>query len=154
MNRKKILGITALLALVAMCLAFAACKVDDEERSVTFINKLGIAVDITFQGLAPVHLDPITLATTPATSRATVSTKGKDIVLLTISFDDATVEASPNSYVMLDGDLVGGKGKRKKDAEGVALSSGTLTFYPDPSQDNNANPAAPKGKVNVVQLDD
>jgi len=151
--KKKILGITALLAVLAMCLTFTACPPDNELRSVDFVNELGITVALSFEGQSGITLAAVTKTSTPPDSKKTVERTGKDIVLTGITFGDPNVDRDPTQYVMLEGNLLPGNQKRGKDAIGVALSGGTLYFRIVPDMPSNANPASPK-KVDVIQLDD
>ena len=54
MNRKRILGITALLALVAMCLMFVACPEDPgQDVEAIFTNNSSYDIYVTFTGGNP-----------------------------------------------------------------------------------------------------
>jgi len=147
--KKKILGIAALLAVLAMCLTFTACPKDEEERSVTFVNNLKIGIDITIKGGPTFSLAGLANASAKADKRE-VTKKGEDIVIMTISFDQPLVQADPGRYIVLDGDLVAGKNKTGADAQGLALSYGFLYFNPNLAEAQN-----PAGfKIGTILLDD
>jgi hypothetical protein len=129
--KKRIFGIAVLLAVVAMCLTFAACPKPNDERSVTFVNELkNCAIDISIKGGPNVHLEGISSMSEPG-KRETVTKKGEDITIMTVTFADSQVQANPSQFVILDGDLVAGKDKKGKDADGLSLSYGFLYFKGD-----------------------
>jgi len=146
--KKRILGIFALLALVAMCVTFTACVVDTEERIVTFTNELGVPVNLTFSNINPnvITLAAVTLAKTPPDSRQTVTLVGKDIGLIDISFGSGVTEAD----VEVKGTLITGDDKSAAQVRGLPLKAGTITFYPRPGAVGAVIPA----KIDVIQLDD
>jgi len=141
---KKILGIAALLAVVAMGLAFTACDLlgdkNDEPVFVTFTNNTAIDIKLTFKGLPPLDLTKGTM-----TKGNSVVVEGKgSIVLQTITFSDKVVDDNPENYIIVSGALVAGK-KQKKDVVGISLAGGELIFSPDQN-----TPSAASWKINVI----
>jgi len=131
MNRKRILGITALLAVLVMVLSFTTCnleeKDDGEPRSVMFINQSEAKIRVTCSVGTPSSFT-LEKATSSLDDRQKmeVTNTGKDIVLQTITVLDPVmpdpwdnIEVSPNST------LVGGNGKRK---DGLSVKSGVIIF--------------------------
>ena len=148
MNRKRILGITALLAVLVMVLSFTTCnleeKDDGEPRSVLFINQSEARIRFTFSVGTPSSftLEKAT-STTDDTKFQEVTNTGKDIVLQTITVLDPSmpdpwdnIEISPNST------LVGGNGKRK---DGLSVKSGVIIF-----RAVQGNDAGLRWEVNVL----
>ena len=137
--RKRILGITALLAVLAV-LSFTACdglfqeKDDGEPRNVTFINQSAAKIRITLSVGSPSSftLDKAT-STLDDTKIQEVTNTGKDIVLQTISIIDPAMP-DPWEYVEVApfSAIVGGNGKRK---DGLSVKSGTIIFRAIPGTD-------------------
>ena len=148
---KKILGITALLAVVALCLAFTACPLDEDIRTINFINETRLDITLTFTNVEQVLLggirangEPVTAGRSP---KATRTLTGKDIILTTIaigSLSDDEIE----KYIDIVGMVTPGKNSNK----GVSLGSGTMTFKAITGV-SGGNPATPQ-KIDTIMLDD
>ena len=126
--KKRILGIAALLAVVAVSLTFTACPPDNDERSVTFINKTSSAVIITFQNAPEISLAAARLNDPPDGNpkcRDTARKTGADLILNTITFENPLIQ---DGDILIEGSVVGGK--QKSNVKGVALAYGTIIFSP------------------------
>jgi len=141
--KKKILGITVLLAVVAMCLTFTACP-PPEDNVVRFVNYTACKITITIKGGEIFDLQKLTSLTADPDSHTV--TKSGDIVLQTIAFDNGTVSQKPEDYITIDGQATGGK---KQYSNGINLGSGTINFRPI---DILGNPAMPR--INIIPQDD
>jgi len=140
--KKRILGITALLAVLAMCLTFPACPgmlENNDPVFVTFTNNINDGVTISFKGLPPLRLERGTML--KGTSEV-VEGKGK-IVLQTIVFDNPLINDDLNC-IEVSGQLIQGQ-KTGKDVPGLSLAGGTCIF--NPNQAYAGNPAAWKISV-------
>ena len=141
--KKKILGITVLLAVLAMCLTFTACP-PAEDNAVNFFNYTGVDVTVNIKGGITFTLPKIVgLVAQP--TKNTVTKKG-DIVLQTVDFGNLTFDQVAQ-YIIIDGSATGGK---KKYADGINLGSGTINFRADQSVDGNL--ALPS--IDEISLDD
>jgi len=148
MNKKKILEITVLLAVIAICLTFAACpKPDEDERSVTFINRTASPITITFQNAPTINLKAQEKKTDPE-GRATATKKGADLILNTITFELSTLN---DGDIVIDEKSTVIAGKDSKKVDGISLAYGTIIFTPKLGDDTN--PALPK-KISTIQLND
>jgi len=104
---------------------------DTDERSVTFINRTSCGIILTFKNIPAVSLSA---ATQFEDTSATVTNIGEDIVLTSIVFSNALVQADPSVYVELSGSVEGGD---NQDKEGIALKSGTIIISPIPGVPGN-----------------
>jgi lipopolysaccharide export LptBFGC system permease protein LptF len=131
--KKKILGITALLAVLAMVLAFTACdgllgdKDDGEERTVTFINNSQAEIEITCQGTPNSFTLEAAANRGDDSKKQLVTRKGKDIILTTIVVTKPAgiPQGDQWKYIEVTGSAVPGNSKGK---DGLALKSGTIKF--------------------------
>jgi hypothetical protein len=129
--KKRILGITALLAVLAMVLAFTACdglldKTDpDAVYEVTFINNSAAEIDIVCLNSTPSTFTLKAAASTgDDTQRQLVTRKGKEIELSTIEITIPSL-TDPWDYVEVTGSAVPGSTKGKN---GLTLKAGTIKF--------------------------
>jgi len=111
MNRKRILGITALLAVIAICLAFTACPPDEEERMVNFYNASAADIELTCAGSTPSIVSlPRSPTQTDMTGPVTVTRKGKDIEITSMAILNYSVPLGDEfNYITIRGSLTGGK---------------------------------------------
>jgi hypothetical protein len=131
--KKRILGIAALVAVLAMGLTFTACP-PPEDNAVIFNNYTTVDITVTIKGGEVFTLKRLTsLFADPDTK--TVKKAG-DIVLQGISTSSAVVNADIGKYIDIDGNATGGKQKYK---DGVNLGSGILNFRPNQSEVSDAN---------------
>jgi len=128
--KKGILGITALLAVVAMVLAFTTCdsllgdKDDGVERVVTFQNFSSAVIEITCEGTPNrVVLGKPTLQGDK--TEETVRRTGFPIKLKTLAITDPPNIPDPWDYIELSGSLAPAN---KQGKNGLSLDSGTLAF--------------------------
>jgi len=140
--KKRILGITALLAALAMGLTFTACPA--ENNVVTFFNETNIALTVTIKGGETFTLAGIVGLADPTSY---VVTKAGDIVLQTITATGYTSD-DLSQYLEIDGALTGGKQKYK---DGINLGSGAVYFRAD--RTIGYNPIAPLS-INVIPQDE
>jgi len=141
--KKKILGITALLAVLAMCLIFTACPAA-EDNVVTFFNETALTLQVTIKGGETFPLKGIVGLADPSTYTVT---KSGDIVLQTITATGYTSEQL-GQYIDVEGALTGGKQKYK---DGINLGSGTIYFRAD--RTILGNPAIP-AKISIIPQDE
>jgi hypothetical protein len=137
--KKRILGITALLAVLAMCLTFTACP-PPEDNVVTFFNETALNLQITIKGGETFSLNGIVGLADPSTHTVT---KSGDIVLQTITASGYSQEQL-SQYIEIDGALTGGKQKYK---DGINLGSGAVYFKADRTV--TGNPAIPLS-INII----
>ena len=146
--KKKILGITVLLAVVAISLTFTACP-DTQEHSVLFINKTN--VDIILQGNFGTKTLPkcVRNGTGYTNGEYTASMTGKPVVLDRIVINDTQVGASPETYIYLTGDVTASQ--KQPNSGSISLESGVITF--EPVTGIGFNPAAVP-KIDAISFDD
>jgi hypothetical protein len=148
MNGKKILGITALLAVIVLGLMFTACPpADEDERVVNFINNTNSPVEITFQNAAAISLKEARVGDPQGGNplcRGTVTKKGADIILNTITFTSPSF--SVDQDLEIEGSVIGGKDS--KNVAGVSLAYGTIIFSPKYGGQGFPN------KIDAIPLDD
>ena len=149
---KKILGITVLLAVIAMGLVFTACP-DTTEREVTFINDTSSSVVISFKNASDVRLAASTKSTPSGEGPSGTARKvGEDLILLAIVFAKQELGAigdGAENYVTLSGAVIAGKEVK----EGLALANGTITFSPKKGEGMDGNPAGWL-KIGTIPLDE
>ena len=146
---KKILGITVLLAVVAMGLVFTACP-DIQERSVLFINQT--TIDIRLQGnFGTLTLPKATKSGTNVTDgEVTAKMTGKPVILERIvPTGNPLVEAQPENYIYLDGDVTASQ--KQPNSGAISLESGIITFKP--LQVLGGNPISPF-KIDAISFDE
>ena len=153
--KKRILGITVLLAVLAMCVTFTACVVDQDERSVTFVNYTAKTITLSFKNVSAVILQalPSQSATGDQVPHETRTKKGEDIILMSISFEGGTTleEALDNGYLdFSESSLV--PGETVKNQKGMSLAYGTMVFRPATGV-SGGNPLN-FPKIGMVTLDD
>jgi len=146
--KNRILGISALLAVVVFCLMFSACPpIDDgKERAVTFINRTSGTIVLNTDG------DPNPYTLRPASSQVDTSSQiiirktGFDLELKTITVTTPKI-SDPWDYIELRGDLIGTVSRN-----GIKLGGGTVSFFPKWVEGGNTyfNPF----KIGVVSLDE
>ena len=131
--KKKIFGITALLAVLAMALMFTTCGADflnggddpDAEYSCIFVNHSAAKITLIFTRGKPSSFTLEPAANTgDDTKTQTVTNTGKKIVLSSISFEPSMPD--PWKYVEFANGSTANVGKSGKD--GVELISGKIIF--------------------------
>jgi len=145
--KKRILGITVLLAVLAMCVTFTACVVDQDERSVTFINTTKSRIEIVFKNAPSISIDPLPSVSTPDADapRNTAKKKGEDLILKTIVF---TIAGATLDHVVFEGAV-----EAEVVKDGISMSYGTIIIRPKTGPDYLANPVAFL-KFGSIPLDD
>jgi len=132
--RKRILGMTALFAVLVMVLAFTACDADflnggddpDAEYSCIFINHSAAKISLTFsRGTPPTHILERADDLNDNTKTVTVTNKGKKIVLSSIAIVEPTL-ADPWDYIEFAPGSTANAGKSGKN--GIELIGGTIIF--------------------------
>ena len=115
MNRKRILGITALFAVLAMCLTFTACPPDEEERIVSFYNASAAKIELTCPGSTP---SKVILEKANSTAEEAifgpvdVTRKGKDIEIASMAILNYSVPLGDEfDYITARGGVAIGKNK-------------------------------------------
>ena len=154
--KNRILGITVLLAMVVLGLAFMSCPADTDDRVITFTNMCSIPISIVTDA-GSVNLKRATISDNPS---ETITKKGSDITLTSITYNNGTgvVNDDPDNYIDISGTVTPGKGKSK--GGGVSLGSGTMIFVPRTlDKDGNAhgangNPANIFTNISVIPLDE
>jgi len=146
MKKNRILGITALVAVVGLGMMFTACPpLDEEERIVEFINQSEAVIYIICQGSSP---SSFTLKDAPSGGQTsqTVTRKGQDVVLTSIEVTSPDLHGDEWRYLNISGSATGGKTK----GNGITLGSGIIRFNADTTQLDNPL----RWKVNAVALDE
>ena len=154
--KKRILGITALLAVLVMILSFTTCDAllgdkDDGVRSVKFVNHTSAIIEITCQSDdAPSFTLQRATSLNDNDQFKEVTRAGKDIILTTITVTSPYLGGEPWKYIEVDGSAVGGTQKKGKD--GLPLKQGTIIFVPTKGLEGG-NPAG-TWKIDVIPLDE
>ena len=143
--KNRILGITVLLAVVVVGLAFIVSCGPAEDTEIAFTNKTATTIEISTDG-SPATITlraQVGVLGTPDTQ--TVTKKGGEITLKAITYGLSTVDGDPDKYIDITGTVTLGKGNKKG---GVSLGSGTMVFSAL-SGVEGGNPAAPS-KISVI----
>ena len=133
--KKKLLGITALFAVLAMAFAFSACdlsnlgggldKEDGAERTVNFENYSNAKITITCKGSTPSSVELAKAPRQGECSRASVKRAGI-IMIDSIAITDPANVPDAWNYIELGGGLAPAD---KQGKNGMKLEGGTLAFY-------------------------
>jgi len=131
MNRKRILGIIALLAVLVLGLTFTACpQVDDGiEREVTFVNHSDAKIYIICEGTPSQFELQKATSLNDDSQRKVVTRTGKDVVLLSISITDPAgiPRGDEGLYIELDSGTTAIAGNTKV-KDGLPLKAGLIIF--------------------------
>jgi len=134
--KNRILGITMLLAVIVLGLAFMSCPADTEEdREITFTNRLSVDINVITDG-TPASL-PLAAASSKSdlTKKGTVTKKGADIKLVNIT-GTASELSSENIFRYIDLDLSGISSTSKDKNGNYLLGSGSIVIKPQELDDN------------------
>ena len=128
--KNRILGITVLLAVVVLGLAFMSCPADTEDREITFTNRLSVAINVITDGV-PASL-PLDAAggKNDLTKKGTVTKKGADIKLVNITSPSSGEVNSEAKFTYIDLDLSGISSTSKDKSGNYLLGSGSVVIKP------------------------
>jgi len=154
--KNRILGITVLLAVVALGFAFVVSCAPPEDTELFFINKTGVKITIQTDGIPSlVELEKAGPNNNYSVTKSSTK-KGGDITILKIDFGNSIPLNKWDEY--LDVEITTLPTQKKPPKGKLTLGSGTMTFKPTEKDedgrtwDPNMNPAVPK--ISAISLDE
>jgi hypothetical protein len=146
--KNRILGITVLLAVLALGLAFMSCPAVEEDTEIVFTNNTKIPIIINSDGEPKVlNLDEAKSIFVPTVK--SITKKGSAINITAIKYNSSLIagDDSGDRYIELSGSVA--PGDKKKPKQGVSLGSGSIVFSAQTIDtngeafgENNRNPAS------------
>jgi len=153
--KNRIFGITVLLAVIVLGLAFISCPADAEDCELTFINQTSVKISIVTDG-SPISFDLAKAkSAVDDTQRKTVTKKASEIEITSLSFEGISAD-DWDRYLRIEINATPNQKVKNK----LKLGSGTVVFVAaDKDADgtiwgNNMNPAATFSKISVITLDE
>ena len=123
--KNRILGISVLLAVIALSLVFTACPPDTEDRVISFANNTSLPITVYSDGNPPIlQLPKVERSTDPATT-GTITKSGKDITISKFDYNNDLVNDNPGKYIDFSASIVG-----KNTKGGLTVGSGSIVFSP------------------------
>jgi len=148
--KNRILGITAILAVVVLGVAFIVSCGPGEDTEITFENKTGVDLTVMTDGNpASLRLDKATNKLGPF-PKGTVTKAGSNITFTRIVPTSAT-EVNPDTHIDID---TSGLSEEKDGKDGKKIwGSGNVTFTPKAGDwGAQGNPAAIPNKISVISV--